>query len=403
MKIMKKLNVLLVFFSLCFTQAVYSYGDLYIPNNQLEIIISDTSFQKEKPIEDSVSKLDRINNTIEKYVKYFPIPMVSYSSETNWLFGLSKLNSFRMGTKDQNDKSIQPSQITGLVYLTLNKQYKGVITSDLIFGDNKYEIFTQIKFIDFPNYYFGVGDYTNHKDACIVETENLSIEQSFSYQVSKKWYVGIKYLYNNYYKVDSVPNTETCHANLNDLEKNKGVQSGIGMKIYRETRDNRFNAYTGSLIYFEFMNFGEWIGSKFDYNSYILDFRKYITPVKWLTIAGQFYTEAKYGNVPVQSLSLMGGDNRMRGIYIGRFRDKTMVEGQVELRVPVFWVFGATVFTGLGEVTPTLGELTLQGIKWTYGAGIRINVNEATRSNIRFDIGFFEHKPLYFFTFSEAF
>lgn len=117
----------------------------------MDIIISDTSFQKEKPIEDSVSKLDRINNTIEKYVKYFPIPMVSYSSETNWLFGLSKLNSFRMGTKDQNDKSIQPSQITGLVYLTLNKQYKGVITSDLIFGDNKYEIFTQIKFIDFPN------------------------------------------------------------------------------------------------------------------------------------------------------------------------------------------------------------------------------------------------------------
>ncbi len=364
---------------------------------------ADTTIQQENGSTDSISKLDHFNEKFERVVRIFPIPLVSYSSETNWLFGLSKINSFRMGTKDQFDESIQPSQITGLVYLTLNRQYKGVVTSDLIFGENKYQSFTQIKFIDFPNYYFGVGDYTKLEDRCWVETENLSFEQSFGYKLNKNWYAALKYHYNNYYKVDSVPNTESCTFDFTELEKNKGPQSGLGFKIHRETRDNRLNAKKGSFLLFEFMDYGKWVGSKFEYNSFILDYRKFVSPNNWLTIAGQFYAEAKFGDVPVQSLALMGGDNRMRGIYIGRFRDKTMMEGQVELRFPIYWIFSGTIFSGLGEVSPGLDSYTWQGIKWTYGAGFRVSVNQATRSNVRFDVGFFEHKPLFFFTFAEAF
>jgi outer membrane protein assembly factor BamA len=188
------------------------------------------------------------------------------------------------------------------------------------------------------------------------------------------------------------------------IDENEGLQSGLGFKISREARDNRFNAYRGSYLFFEYMNYGKWIGSKFNYQSLEFDYRKYVTPLKWLTIAGQIYAEAKFGdNIPIQSLSLMGGDNRMRGIYIGRFRDKSMIEGQVEARFPIYWIFGGTVFTGLGETAPDISGYSLQGIKWTYGFGLRLSVNKATRSNIRFDIGFFEHKPLFFFTFAEAF
>lgn len=349
------------------------------------------------------SKLDKTNKTIEKLIRIYPIPAVSYSSETNWLFGLTKINSFRMGTKNQHDESIQPSRIMAVVYLTLNKQYKAFITSDLIFGKNKYESFTKVMFVDFPNYYYGVGDDTKLEDECWVETESLSFEQSFGYKFNKNWYVGIKYHYNNYYKVDSVPNAEVCSFDFAELEKNKGLQSGFGFKISRETRDNRLNAKKGSLLFFEFMNYGKWLGSKFEYNSVVFDFRKFITPKKWLTIAGQFYAEAKFGNVPVQSLALMGGDNRMRGIYIGRFRDKTMIEGQVEFRIPIYWIFSGTIFSGLGEVASDLGTYTWQGIKLTYGAGLRVSVNQATRSNVRFDVGFFEGAPLFFFNFTEAF
>ncbi len=382
-----------VVLSVCISQ-LYASDD-HLLSGSIDTVFSDTT--------SSISKLDHFNKKMEKLVRIFPLPMVSYSSETDWLIGLTKINSFRIGVEDQFDNSIQPSQITALAYFTLNKQYKAVLTSDLMFGENKYESFTQFMFVDFPNYYFGVGDYTELDDMCWVETENLSFEQAFGYKLNRAWYVGLKYHYNNYFKVDSVPDTEACTFDFSELQENEGLQSGVGFKISRETRDNRLNAKEGSLVFFEFMNYGKWIGSKFAYNSVLFDFRKYITPIEWLTIAGQFYAEAKFGNVPVQSLALMGGDNRMRGIYIGRFRDKTMIEGQVELRIPIYWIFSGTVFSGLGEVAPNLGDYTMKGVKWTYGFGLRLSVNEATRTNIRFDIGFFEHHPLFFFTFSEAF
>lgn len=363
----------------------------------VDSINSDTTSTK--------SKLDRFNKKMERIVKYWPLPMASYSSETDWLIGLTKINSFRMGTHDQNDTTIQPSEVTALAYFTLNKQYKVLATSNLMFGQNKYESYTQVGFIDFPNFYYGVGNNTQFNDECLVEVEHILFEQSLGYKINKRWYIGIKYHYVNYLKVDTlVKGDEHCNQEIVEgLDKNEGVQSGLGVKVSRETRDNRFNARKGSYLYLEYMNYGKWIGSKFNYHSLILDYRKFLTPLKWLTIAGQFYAEAKFGDIPVQSLSLMGGDNRMRGIYIGRFRDKTMIEGQVEARFPIYWIFGGTVFTSLGEVAPQLSSYTLQGIKWTYGFGLRLSVNEATRSNIRFDIGFFENKPLFFFTFSEAF
>ncbi len=363
----------------------------------VDSINSDTTSTK--------SKLDRFNKKMERIVKYWPLPMASYSSETDWLIGLTKINSFRMGTHDQNDTTIQPSEVTALAYFTLNKQYKVLATSNLMFGQNKYESYTQVGFIDFPNFYYGVGNNTQFNDECLVEAEHILFEQSLGYKINKRWYIGIKYHYINYLKVDTlVEGDEHCNQEIVEgLDKNEGVQSGLGVKVSRETRDNRFNARKGSYLYLEYMNYGKWIGSKFNYHSLILDYRKFLTPLKWLTIAGQFYAEAKFGDIPVQSLSLMGGDNRMRGIYIGRFRDKTMIEGQVEARFPIYWIFGGTVFTSLGEVAPQLSSYTLQGIKWTYGFGLRLSVNEATRTNIRFDIGFFETRPLFFFTFSEAF
>jgi outer membrane protein assembly factor BamA len=402
---MKHFSKLLFVFlvSLIFEQAGAS--DIHI---ELPVIYSETpdstANQQNDSTRTTMGKLDHFNDVMEKIVVYSPLPVVSYSTETDWLFGLTKINAFRIGTKDQHDTTFQPSHITALAYLTLANQYKVAVTADLMFGHNKYKSYTELLFIDFPNFYFGVGDDTKLNDECLVETENFSITQIFGYKLTKRWYIGLKYHYNNYYKVDTVPNGEHCNNDVPDLTVNEGTQSGIGITINRETRDNRFNARRGSYLFFEYLNYGKWIGSKFNYHSIILEYRKYYTPLKWLTLAGQIYTETKIGdNIPVQSLSLMGGDNRMRGIYIGRFRDKNMIEGQIEARFPIFWIFGGVVFTGLGEVAPTIKAYTWQGIKWTYGAGLRMNVNKATRTNIRFDIGFFEHHPLFFFTFSEAF
>ena len=361
---------------------------------------TDSTKAKDTDSTNTMQKLDNFNATMEKVVKYSPLPVVSYSPVTDWLFGLTKINSFRIAD-DQNDTTVQPSQITALAYLTLNQQYKFALNVSLMFGKNKYKSTTAVVMFNFPEYYYGVGNDTKEDDACLIQYKNISFSQAFSYRVTKRWYVGMKYIYANYTEVDTTSG-EHCF-DYGNISENEGVQSGIGVRVARETRDNRFNAQTGSFFFFEYMNVGKWIGSDFNYNILLINYRKYVTPLKWLTIAGEVSAIGHFGDVPVQSLALMGGDKSMRGIYKGRFRDETMIDGQVELRFPIFWIFGGVVFTGLGEVGPTFKSYTWNGIKWTYGGGLRINVHKETRTNIRFDVGFFQGKPLYFFTFAEAF
>ncbi len=54
---------------------------------------------------------------------------------------------------DQNDTTIQPSSIMAQAYLTQNEQHKFVATSNLMFGQNKYESYNQFLLINFPLVY----------------------------------------------------------------------------------------------------------------------------------------------------------------------------------------------------------------------------------------------------------
>jgi len=364
----------------------------------------DTTKKRKDVNSDTTSKLYKFNKKMERIVKYIPFPIVSYSTETNWLIGITKMNAFRMGTKNQNDTTIQPSYVTGTAYFTLNKQYKVVANARLMFGHNKYITNTEFLFVDFPTNYYGTGNDTRREDAFLLETEQFSINQDLGYNITNKLYIALKYHFTNYIKVDSIKNPENpIDPKFTHLKDNEGYQSGIGFNFSREGRDNRFNAKRGSYIFVEYLNYGKWIGSKFNYNTFTLDLRKYVSPYKWLTFAGQFYTELKEGDVPIQSLALMGGDNRLRGVFNGRYRDKTMIETQVEARFPIWWIFGGVVFAGAGQSAPDLSKYSFDRTKLAYGAGIRMNINEATRMNVRFDIGIHQNQPLFFFTFSEAF
>jgi len=362
---------------------------------------SDTSQVQKSDSTGFKSKLDKINATMEKVVKYSPLPIISYSTETDWMFGLTKYNGFRIGSHGVPDTTIQPSQITSLAYFTLNHQYKIGTEIDLMFGHNKYKSHTQVYYLDFPDYYYGVGDNTDFDNERLVNSRNLDISTGFEYNITTQYYIGFYYNYNNFFMLDYQDTLD--YPDKIDLVPHKGLQSGVGINFARETRDNRFNASKGSYLFIKYMNYGKWIGSKFNYNLILIDYRKYFTPVNFLTIATQIYTEGRFGDVPIQSLALMGGDNRMRGVYLGRYRDHTLIDGQLELRFPIVWIIGGTLFGGLGEVAPDYGKYTFDGIHWSGGAGLRLMVDSNSKTNLRFDVGFSQDRMLFFFTFLEAF
>lgn len=138
-----------------------------------------------------------------------------------------------------------------------------------------------------------------------------------------------------------------------------------------------------SLFYFP-----SFLGNTYEYTKFDIDLRTYINP--WLkhVIALQVTTSAAFGEVPFYDLSLLGGEDKMRGYYKGALRDKVLIDGQIEYRMPVWKMLGITGFIGTGRVAPTYGELSLDGLWLSYGLGLRLKVDSKNNTNLRFDWGF---------------
>ncbi len=340
---------------------------------------------------------------MEKFVKKFPIPVISYSTETSLLFGLTKYNAFKFkGEKIDSDAGIQPSSVNSLLYYTLNKQFKFNVETDLMLKDNKYNIKSRFTYLDFPELYFGTGNNTVKDSARNVLVRSLELLGGFEYKVLNNFYAGISYTYLNYLDVSY---TDTIYVEEgDDLSENEGLQSGIGISLSYEGRDNRYNPYKGSYVIFRFNFFEKWLGSDFEFTKWSLDLRKYVSIVpEKLVLAGQLYTENVAGDVPIQALAFLGGTSRMRGIYEGRYRDFSSSSGQLEMRFPIFSIISGVMFGSIGQTAPDYSKYSFDQMHWAAGGGLRLMIDSKHRINIRLDYGISKDDSTIYFGFMEAF
>lgn len=368
-----------------------------------DINLGDTLGSTQADTSDFMGTLNRINTFMEWYVKYFPVPYGSYSKETNWLVGLSKYNAFTIRHGDKTDTITQPSSLSLFGYYTGNDQYKIVLESNLMFNKNRGLWRTAFIYTYFPLDYFGVGNNTSFDDERTLNTANFQFRTEYLFKTYKKWFIGPSYDYLNFYEVSLAPGSSALPSDSIYLTNNVGKQSGIGVKVLMEGRDNRLNAKKGFYVESNFQIFDEAIGSQFNYTLFHADVRNYFSPNPKLTIATQVQTQYISGKVPVQSLSFLGGDYTLRGIYRGRYRDNVSFDMQTELRFPVFWIIGATVFGGIGQVAPEYQQMQMNEFHLAYGAGLRLKVDSENDVNLRFDVGHSKDQTLIIVNFSEAF
>ena len=93
----------------------------------------------------------------------------------------------------------------------------------------------------------------------------------------------------------------------------------------------------------------------------------------------------------------------MRGFLRGRYRDRVSVTVQTEFRTGLFWRIGAVLFASLGEVSPSVGGISLNRFRHAAGAGLRYTVDETERLKIRVDYGVGPGTSGFYLTVDEAF
>jgi hypothetical protein len=332
---------------------------------------------------DTLSGFDRFNKKAEALFKIIPVPIITYSNDAGNTFGLAKFNLIRLSKKDTISK---PSKLSEVFTVSTKGRINASVATELVFHQNKYVVISFINYKKQPEYIYGIGNDVSPDSVEQVQYDRVQFVLTGLMLVLKDLYAGIAWDVSDYFSIQTDSTSFLKREQVTGI--NGGLCLGAGFSAAYDTRDNRYNAYKGTYVLSTLVFYSHLIGSKYDFSKFMLDARKFFNP--WLkhVIAVQATTTNCSGDVPFFELAQMGGDSQMRGYYEGAYRDKTLIDGQIEYRMPVWNIFGVVAWMGLGRVAPSYAQMSWTGIHLSYGGGLRIRVDSKHNTNMRFDMGF---------------
>ena len=332
---------------------------------------------------DSLSKFERFNKKAEHLFTYIPAPIFSYSEEAGQTWGLAKFNLFDLY---KDDTITMPSKISDVITISTKGRVNFSMATELPLKNNQYIIISYVNYKKTPEFIFGIGNDVKREDLENIEISSFKWDAIVLYKLAKAFYAGVNVDVAYYFNVKTDSTSFLIRDNVSGLSG--GTNVGVGLSAAYDTRDNRYNASKGAYIIATSLFCPKFFGSTYEFSKFTLDARKYVQPWFKHIIAVQATTTVVNKDVPFYELALMGGDNQMRGYYKGALRDKVLVDGQIEYRMPVWSIFGVTGWIGTGRVAESYQKLSLNGLWLSYGAGLRLKVDSKHNTNLRFDFGF---------------
>lgn len=336
------------------------------------------------------------DTTETKRYSFVPLPLVYFTPETRWGFGLGAFLSFRF--KDQT-QGVPPSQMQiGFAY-TLEKQILAYLPFQLFVKDGKVKLYGELGYYKYVYRYFGNGSESLESNEEIYSVDFPRVRMNALYRVHPKVFTGLRYFMDDY-KIKEVE-ADGLLATNDVLGNEGGLISAIGLVANYDSRDDVFYPVRGSIIEVSFLANSKSFGSDFEYQKIFLDASRYVNFGKNNILALNIYSETTLGQAPFNQLSLLGGPKRMRGFLEGRFRDDHYLTFQSEYRFPIFWRIKGAIFGSVASVGSQ--EDGFQKAFFAYGLGIRIAISQVEKINLRLDYGFGKDTSGFYLTFGEAF
>lgn len=323
-------------------------------------------------------------DSIEIRKSFAIYPAFAFQPETSLQMGIVGIWALESYDQSQND-FLRQSTFTPFFLYTLRNQILTELNLDYYFSNGNNLNITP-SFFNFPDIYFGIG---NDTDPDINESyTNLfaQLQGQFFVPINSSTFYGLAFDFHETRITDKKENGLLRADNL--VGANGGSIYAIGPAFRYETRDNIIYPSQGAFISVQMLINA--VGD-FDYQSYALDVRKYVsTKNQKHVFAWQLNARLNTGSdIPFYKLPQLGGNSRLRGISnASLYRDQQALFSQFEYRTNLFWRFGMVAFAGAGDVASRLDELRLSEFKYVVGTGIRFAVLPKQKLNFRFDFGF---------------
>ncbi len=313
------------------------------------------------------------------------LPYATYTPQTKVQFGVGGGLQFKWPGAAA-DPLTRPSYLASNLAYTTKGQWSVYQEASLYAPRNRWWLWARANVAYFPLFYYGIGPRTERADTNLMENRFIKFEAKAVRRLHGDLYAGLYYRLNSYYALD----WQFPDRIPSDLSGGHDVvSSGLGVSLMVDSRNSATTPTRGKFLLVDYLHQADWLGSDVAFDYLAVDARTYL-PVRHQRdiIALNLYGQFNGSEVPIQMMSMISGANTAilaRGIYLGRFRDRHEVVGQVDYRGHLRGRVGYVVLGSAGSVFGSSGASLGDRVVFTYGAGLRFNVNPADPLNLRVD------------------
>lgn len=317
----------------------------------------------------------------------------SYSDVTKVSLGILASGLYRI---DRTDTITQPSNVSLYANISTSGYYKVGVTGLNLMDHNRHRIKYDVSFASMPIDYWGIGyDMAQGAKSSMVE-KRYRIDAEYQYEMARNLFVGAA--------LDFTHAAARKVMNVDYLlgQRDKYTATGLGLSLQYDSRDFVPNPYRGVHLNLRETYFPAALGSTATIWRTTFTGNYYQRLWKGCTLAFDAYMEYNLGDeIPWSMVAQLGGGYRMRGYYLGQYRDNGMIEVQAELRQKIYNRHGIAVWVGAGNVFPHFNRFQWRQTLPNYGIGYRWEFKH--RVNVRIDYGRGKHGGSVVFNVNEAF
>ena len=358
------------------------------------IVLVLTVFQSAFAQENGIRKFIRhmyLNKDSTKNSNFVIVPAIASAPETGFEFGGASLFSFYTDTVHHSITRV--SSLYGYAALTTKAQEKVSLNASYWEPQNTWHYTANLSFYNFPFDFFGIGNNTSKVDEELIDEKRTRVVLAAQKLVAPNFYAGLNAGGLKYYYYSGVSDQNLIYKTDPAIEdKSGGTDLLAGPVLTFDTRNNNTYTTQGLILNVNF-NYIQGVFSSTGYEGGFLnvDYSQFFKLQKKLVLGLDIKEQSLVGGQsPFYLLPQLGNDALMRGYYTGRYRDRNLLAGQVELRYRIVDRFGIVGFIGTGEVAHN--SFSASQLKPNYGAGLRYFFDIEKGLSIRADYGYGE-KP----------
>lgn len=332
-----------------------------------------------------------------KKIDFGFIPGPNYSATTGLGLGLLGTATY---SADHTDPTLPRSNASVYSNMTTAGFFMVGLRGNHIFPHESFQLDYKINLSTFSTSYWGMGyaNADNDDNETDYRRNRINAMARFMVKLAPNTYIGP---FVNYRVTQASDVNEDFSYLWQGQDKTIHTYTA-GLSFTYDSRDFMLNASKGVFVQIDQTFTPRCFGNgKYNFSTTEATFATYGKLWKGAILAGELHGQFNYGHIPWSQLATVGSNDRMRGYYEGRYNDKNVIEGQVELRQHIKGRNGVVAWVALANAFPDF-----KNIAWRYtlpNAGVGYRWEFKKRINIRVDYGFTRNGGGFIFNINEAF